>query len=398
MHVLELRAENFKRLVAVDITTDPLNPTVVISGANAQGKSSVLDAIWAALGGAKASPEDPIRHGARGAKVSVTLDDLVVTREWKGTGTTLKVTNRAGGTVSSPQRILDELVGKMAFDPLQFALADPKVQRETLLSVVDIGIDLDRFAQARKDVYDARTNVNREVKRLEAHLSSLPTVAPGTPDDEVSAAEAASKMQLRMAADAALAQATTRWQEIETEIARLRAEQQEVEKAGRAAQGAVNVLPEAHLMQRQLADADQINIAVRDKRERRRVEVELETLRQSSQTYTDELEKADASKAEALARAGMPVAGLGFDDDGVTLNGVAFKQASAAERLRVSVAIAMAKNPKLRVILIRDASLLDSSNMALIEQMALEHDFQVWVEKVDETGEVGIVIEDGAVA
>jgi hypothetical protein len=41
---------------------------------------------------------------------------------------------------------------------------------------------------------------------------------------------------------------------------------------------------------------------------------------------------------------------------------------------------------------------LDSAGMAVIEQMARELDFQAWIEVVDETGKVGVVIEDGQVA
>ena len=89
--------------------------------------------------------------------------------------------------------------------------------------------------------------------------------------------------------------------------------------------------------------------------------------------------------------------GLGFDDDGVTLDGVPFAQASAAEQLRVSVAMAMALNPKVRIIRITDGSLLDSENLALIEEMAGANGFQVWIERVDESGAVGVVIEDGEV-
>ena len=105
----------------------------------------------------------------------------------------------------------------------------------------------------------------------------------------------------------------------------------------------------------------------------------------------------DKSKLDAIKGAKFPVDGLGFDDNGVTYNGVPFSQAGSAVRLRTSVAMAMAMNPELRVIMIRDGSLLDSKNMAIIEEMAKEHDFDIWIEKVNESGKIGIVIEDGSV-
>lgn len=80
MKIVKLQAENFKRLRAVEIV--PKGAVVEISGKNAQGKSSVLDSIWAAVGGKDMSPAAPIRAGENSAKVSVDLGELVVTRTW----------------------------------------------------------------------------------------------------------------------------------------------------------------------------------------------------------------------------------------------------------------------------------------------------------------------------
>ena len=57
----------------------------------------------------------------------------------------------------------------------------------------------------------------------------------------------------------------------------------------------------------------------------------------------------------------------------------------------------MALNPTVRVLRVTDGSLLDSENLELLAELAREHDFQVWVERVDESGTVGVVIEDGQV-
>jgi len=106
----------------------------------------------------------------------------------------------------------------------------------------------------------------------------------------------------------------------------------------------------------------------------------------------------DKTKAAALAKAKFPVDGLGFDDSGVTYQNVPFDQASSAEQIRVSLGMAIALNPKLRVIRILDGSLLDDDNLKMISDAAAEHDFQVWIERVGDNGSVGIVIEDGQVS
>jgi hypothetical protein len=57
----------------------------------------------------------------------------------------------------------------------------------------------------------------------------------------------------------------------------------------------------------------------------------------------------------------------------------------------------MAMNPDLRVICIRDASLLDDDSKAALAAMAEERDYQIWLEVVGDPGELGVIIEDGEV-
>jgi hypothetical protein len=110
---------------------------------------------------------------------------------------------------------------------------------------------------------------------------------------------------------------------------------------------------------------------------------------------TDQIAARTAAKRKEIEAAKLPVEGLGFGDGNVLLNGVPFEQASDAEQLRASVAIAMAGNPKLRVIRVRDGSLLDADGMKLLAELADRHDMQVWIERVASDGKVGFVIEDG---
>ena len=135
MKIIEFRAERFKRLSAVEIT--PEGNTVIISGRNGQGKSSVLDAIWLALGGGNATKDSattvPIKEGEKDAVVRLDLGAMVVTRKWTTSGSTLTVEGADGRKYSSPQTLLDTLVGTISFDPLSFAKMPPMEQRSQLI-------------------------------------------------------------------------------------------------------------------------------------------------------------------------------------------------------------------------------------------------------------------------
>ncbi len=99
-----------------------------------------------------------------------------------------------------------------------------------------------------------------------------------------------------------------------------------------------------------------------------------------------------------LAAANFPVPGLGFNEDGVTLHGIPFSQASTAERVRVSTALAMSGSPTLRVMRIDGGEALDADSVQVIKELAAAHDYQVWIAAVSDRRGVGVYIEDGSVS
>jgi hypothetical protein len=392
--IISLTAENFKRLKAVEIAPSPDGTLVVIAGKNAQGKSSVLDAIWAALAGKDGAVQRPIRDGQSKASVTVDLGDLQVTRKWSGSRTEL-VVSANGARYTSPQKVLDDLIGRLSFDPLSFATMEPAKQRKTLIDLAgaDLQATLDEIAEERKVNYDGRTESNRDVKRLKAQIDGLPPTPAGTPDEEVDVVDIAGRLQ---ASEQVEARRNTLLQEharLTADLKRIQERLAEIVAEGQALPAKVDTTALAQT----LAEADSVNKAVRAKQQRKALEADLETYETFAERATARIAELDAKREAALEQAAFPIDGLAFDEEGVLYNGIPFVQASAAERLRVSVAMAMAMNPQVRVIRITDGSLLDSENLALIETMAAEHDFQVWIERVDESGDVGVVIEDGEV-
>ncbi len=356
----------------------------------------MLDAIWAALAGKDGAVQRPIRDGQTKAAVTVDLGDLQVTRKWSGARTEL-VVSANGARYNSPQKVLDDLIGRLSFDPLSFATMEPAKQRATLIDLAgtDLAESLDRVAEQRQEAYSARTDVNRDVKRLKAQVDGLPRVPSTTPDEEVDVVAIAGALQ-------AAEQIHQKRTALLDEHRRLTVQKAEIEHRLAEIVREGQALPAAHDESREtlvanLASADETNKAVRVKHQRRALEADLAQAEEQSEGFTATINACDTRREHLLEQASFPIEGLSFDEEGVLYNDVPFAQASAAERLRVSVAMAMALNPQVRVIRITDGSLLDSENLALIESMAAEHDFQVWIERVDESGDVGVVIEDGEV-
>lgn len=380
MRITRFEAENFKRLKAVDITPD--DNTVVIKGRNAQGKSSVLDGIMAALAGRNGAKElvRPIRDGESKARVAVELDDLVVERKWTASGSTVTVSPKGSNArLNSPQAVLDRLIGSLTFDPLAFAEAEPKQQIETLIDLIGRE-EFDQIALNRREAYEDRTEVNRDLKSAQARYDALEDASEPVERVDVQALSeeygvAQQKVALR-----------ERWE-------RLKAEMAEIEEKARALPTSRPVEEVNDLLSRA------VEIDERARRHEQWVEVgrQVEDNRAASENYTKRIADLDKARADLIAKADLPVEGLTFDDEGVSYNGIPFVQSSAAERLKVSVGMAMALNPELRVICIRDASLLDDDSKSALVALAKEHDYQIWYEVVGKAGDIGVVIEDGEV-
>jgi len=432
LKIVKLEAENYKRLKAIEII--PEGNTVVISGKNGAGKTSVLDAIWACLSGGDAGRKikKPVRNGEENAKIVLELDELIVTRTWTGDDKTyLTVESKDGAAYKSPQAILDALVGRLTFDPLEFAGLKSKEQVAALLDVVDIGVDPAALEVERGEFYDERAIVNREVKRLEGVLASTTTPYKDAPTEEVSATSLVAKLEdakdvHRKRDDIAsdLERQVNESKRITAAVINLKEEfdreKKELEKSftekegqlqndlenndhnvmvtGKELEEISNVLPDIEEIQKEVNDADETNANARAAKAWHEVTKQLKTKQEESKALTDKILAIDKEKSDAIKVAQMPVEGLSFDENGLTFNGVPFAQASSAEQLRISTAMAMAANPKLRVIRVTDGSLLDSDSMKMIEQLAKDNDYQIWIEVVDDSGKMGVYIEDGAVA
>lgn len=398
-HVVALTAENFKRLKAVHI--EPDGNLVVVAGRNAQGKSSVLDAIWAALAGAAGAKnlDRPVRDGEESAQVTVELDDIVVTRRWKAaTGaSTLTVTGKDGHKFSKPQAMLDDLIGRLSFDPLAFAQMKASEQRAALLAIADLPFDPAALEAERKEAYDARTGYNRDVKAAQARLDGIVPPEPTTPDAPVDVAALSREWREADAVRREINELRSKVTDLDVEISRLQEERSLTIQKGHALVAKQREMRDADDINREIEWADEINRAVTNKQRYVAATIDLDNAQELAAAANAEIARIDQRKADGLAAAKMPVAGLGFDEEGVTFNGVPFSQASAAERLKVSVAMAMAMNPSVRVICIRDASLLDSANMAALAAFAERSGYQLWVERVDTADGVGVIIEDGEV-
>lgn len=433
MKIIELRCENIKKLVAVAIRPD--GNLVEITGKNGQGKTSVLDAIWWALEGQRNIQAVPIRKGETTARIQLDLGELKITRTFaqakdkdkNPTGeytTSIVVENADGARFPSPQSVIDKLLGALSFDPLAFTRMKPEAQLETLKAFVP-GIDFAAIDRENDRDFKARTDLNRQAKELRAREAGMVVTKPaGQLVDESALAqelEGAGKHNLQLAG--LEKDKTTGYQEVKRLKALVKEKESRrdrlADELAALTHEITQLLDTAAVVQRDsdaieiaapidtarirglLDHARQNNQAIRDAdralKQREEIHAQADDAEKRAAALTNAMEARKKQKSDAIAAAKLPIEGIGFGENGVLLNGVPFEQASDAEQLRASIGIAAAMNPKLRVIRVRDGSLLDDDAMKLLAEFAQANDLQVWIERVDSSGKVGFVMEDGHV-
>jgi len=426
-HITKLSIRDTLRISAVDI--EPSGRFITIAGKNRAGKSCTINSIALGLGGRKAMEKNakvtkPIRDGAERAEVVIETEDLRVRRVFTASGERVTVESKLqeGAVFTKPQTTLDKLFNAVTFEPLKFANAEGPKQTEMVQQLM--GLDFADLDAQHKRVYDERSEVNRKGRDLKGVVAKMPH-HEDAPAEEVSAAELVAELKAREKAAYANRQkreeleraehavrgnamafdeVTERIEELEAHLETARASLAETIASGERATTKLEELtttvgmltdPDLDEVKTQIAESESVNRKVRANQRRASEAGKVAKLRDESDALTLALNQVRAEREKRIAAAEFPVPGLDFGEDGVVLNGIPFSQSSHAEQIRVSVAVGIAANPELRVFLIRDGSTLDEDSLALLAELAEEHDCQIWLEDARSQDPAAIVIEDG---
>jgi len=435
-----LVADNVKRIKAVDITPNKFINR--ISGGNGSGKTSTLDTLEMCFRGGKSIPSRPVRNGAVRATIKIDMGETgrteaILTRQFfegssKRAGR-LNIDQKPGGDASefegrrakitTPDELEDALLKQISFDPLEFMRMEPKKQYHVLRRISTPSIDMDALDAEIQTKFDERTVAGRRRDQLEAQRDAI-LVPEGLPTEkrderamlaeltELSGFNSAIEREAREREDErremevharAVQDRELRIIQLTEEIERLTGLNREEFKKLETRRETFGKLPplaepkDAAALAQQIEEARTINRAIERSQDRAKIHAEYAKAQETWSALDAAVKEGERRKKEAIAHAKYPVEGLGFGDQAVMYNGLPFEQASNAEQIKVSAAIGMTTNSRVRVMRIKDGSLLDDDSLNVIAEMAYERDFQVFLEVVDNTGEVGFYMEDGEI-
>ncbi len=409
----------------------------LVGGANGQGKSSALNGLIMALAGKSGMqdyPEVALRKGENKGKLSIVLkgesvDDSITVElslRRKASGEIIeefKVLDSEGKKTTEPRKLLQKLFTLRAFDPLEFERM-PSKEKATLVQKM-LGLDLSKFDREYQKEFDKRTELARDGKKLAAQLEGMKK-HEDAPEEEIKVVDLMTgldklaeenksranmemlaedlknrKEDLTLTADKLVKQIADLQKQLVDVTNQIGVVKKAESEASKKLEELPDRTPDIAAIKDKIAKADETNRKVRENQAYDKLDKEVKAFRVDYQKINDRIEKIKQDRAEAVAAAKWPIEGMEMNEDGLLMNGLPFEQASTSQRIMASVAVGMALNPKLRLLVCQHGSDLDVATLNALEKVVKENDFQLLIELVTRSKEdeerCAVVIADGEV-
>lgn len=402
-----LELENVKRIKAVQLEPSEKGLTI-IGGDNAQGKTSVLDAITWALGGNKYKPSKPTREGSSiPAALKIVLSNGIIV-ERKGKTGALKVTDPSG--LKGTQGLLDSFISEFALDLPKFMQMNDKDKSATLLKVIGVGDQLDELEQKEKAFYQNRTETGRIKDRKKKAYENMPVFeeAPEALLDIKELIDQQQKIQKVNADNERIRQEAKnkamnasylkkKLDDIEKEYLKAKEASEkafmEAEEASAELDSLIDI--DTSSIEEQISSIEEINSKVRANFERKKAYKEYEELQSEYDDYTAALNEVKEQKVKLLDNADLPLEGLSVEEGRLTYLGQNWDNMSGSQQLKVATAICKAINPKCGFVLLDKLEQMDMKTLNEFGSWLEKEGLQAIATRVSQGDECSVIIEDG---
>lgn len=438
LRLISAEIKNFKKITYKQI--DFNGKSVIIAGKNKAGKSSLIQALQSPLD-SKYIPLEPITIGEDRAEVEIelggTLNGEVVKykiatyfspEDKKGR---VILFDQDGSKIEGGKKIIDSIVGNIGFNIFEFiekgrtstgrvSEAGVREQIEILSSLMpqEGRMKLHKLDKEKETVYKERTFLNSEIKNLEEvtkiELTPDEIDKYSKPIDENLIEQKLTKLSDNIEKWNDRSRAYESYKRnleslpkevnaLEEQIKRLQEEINSKKDIIESTKLEIPKYEQFFVKHPEKPSVDVITQELKDAREFNKVYESLEDIKKKkevlkskvidSENKTNRLQDIQSEKKNVFTDYPLPVQGLEFDETNITFGGLPLnsEQISTSELITIGSLIGMAMNPNLRLMIIRDGSLLDKESLNNVLQMCEEKGYQLLIEVVDsEQGEVEV--------
>lgn len=423
---LKVKKLEVKNIMGVtEINIKPHSELVLIAGKNAVGKTSVIKSLEVAFRGRKAMAgiKKIVREGEKEGDILADLGDIIIKRHFTEDGKEgfKVVDSKTGIELKRPQEVLDAMYSKLP-KPFEFKRMKPKEQKELLINSLNLDVDLPALEREKQEIYDLRTVKGRDRDNAKAHLEKLepPESWEDMPTEEISVGKLVDKLNKRKDHNQAINEAKRnkefhkeskeklleQIENLKAEIERVRRQAEETDKL---IEGDNKFLKENNFadeteVRSEIDKVEGKNIRIREAVKYREFHKNVGILNSEYNQFTTQIKAINDKEEAALAKAKMPIPGLEIYEDGLGVDGMPFAQLAESDQVKAAIGISMGLNPDpnadkiIGVLFVENGRDLTEENWKIVREEAKKHGYQIWVQYVDTSGEIGFVIREGKVA
>ena len=434
LKLIKAEINNFKSIDHKSI--DFGGKSAIIMGKNGAGKSSLIQALLSPVN-SKMVPQTAIKNGEEKASIELqvsgtlngeeqtyNIDMYFTEKDSKGR---VVVFDESGGKIPGSKTLVNSIVGNIGFDILEFIsmglTPDGKPSKSGIKKQIDIlkqfmpqdvQKTLHELDIEKSTIYDNRTEINKDVKSAESKLKGMDMDPELIEKYSVKMDDTKVKERMGKIGDA-ISQYDSVVSGIETkglkvtniedrlnslakEMNSLKEELSEVNKdieKGKAWLEKKGERPSMENLSKELEGINSHNDMYRKVVECKEHDKDVREFKKQSDDITERLATIEVEKKELFKENPLPVKDLTFSEDEIHYKELPFNenQHPSSTIIGVGLKIAMAMNPNLRLLIVKDGSLLDKKMLNFILKMVDKKGYQVFVEMVDFSGESELTID-----
>jgi len=394
----------------------------LIEGANGIGKTSFLRAIQSVVGGGHDGKL--LRNGEDSGEIVLIFDNgMKLTKEIETEKSKITLTDSNGKTVQKAASFLKDVVDGVGINPVQLLTASPKDRIKLLLDTIPMETPVEEIKRAtgstvdatdprhplkiiedlRKDYFNERSEINRELKEKETMVGKMRETVPFKQEtanfkqalniliSEKEEVEFNLKEALE-SADGAMRDAIetvrkqteetmeTLRQQTETTKQKLRdnSSPQVEELSGKIGVARDDVLNEDRILTAKayISEGDE----------------EIKEMKISSEEFSKSINALDVIKGDLLSN--LPITGLEVRNGDIYLDDIPFDTVNESKRIRFALTVAGLRDSTLQLVCVDGLENLDDKSFAIFQSEAEKTDNQYFVTRVTNGKELTIKSEE----
>jgi len=427
-----LLVEGFKNISHREVEIN--GQSFIISGKNAVGKSSLIQALISPLD-SKYMPTTAIQNGQDKGKIEVVLAGTLGGKPKKYTvevfftpgkqSGRLVVSNEIGETIKSPSTFLKSLIGNISFDIMEFLNSKKEKRVQILKELTGCQVEIDLitvdildkkavrkankeraeslegsvahhgYSQAQVELFSNKIDIaplqeqmagiSKSVEnytKMEGKKKEFSDAIPAAKSDQEKSYKETERLDLEIKRLQGL-QAVENQKRLDLSV--------EIEKCEKNLVTcnewfAENPKPNVEAINEKIVAANTHNQHYEKLLNYSKQQKEVNQIKEEIGVIESDIKKLEEKRNNVISKSQLPIPGLTFTENEVFLDNLPLEewQINSARLMDIGFDIAVAQKPNLRCIFLHDASLLDKEALDVIMKKAHDKNIQVIAEIVSE--------------